>query len=178
MTIDELLQSTSRFELGSMPEADALTELDALQEADLADVQVDAEHGVVALLFDLRSALQFRMANTAVLVLRGATDFEWAHGQQHPHHREAHYVMSSSTAVDGNRLAIEVVCLRGWRVRANCQAAEFFVGDIPGLSEAPPNFVEDTPATIEAGMPSWSSPFEAHWATFIHPRPMSDGFDG
>jgi hypothetical protein len=50
-------------------------------------------------------------------------------------------------------------------------SAEFFVGDIPGLPEAPPDFTEDDEETVAAGMPAWNAPFHPIWATFIDPHP-------
>jgi hypothetical protein len=58
MRIEELLVDPRRREHAAMPEADALTESDALQEAQLLDVRLDALRSTVWLLFDCRGALQ------------------------------------------------------------------------------------------------------------------------
>jgi hypothetical protein len=71
MSIDELLNDPARRDQAAMPEMDALVDGDALQEGDLVDVRFDADGSSVAMLLDLRAALQFRVASTAVLVLRG-----------------------------------------------------------------------------------------------------------
>jgi hypothetical protein len=169
MRISELLNSPTRRDHAAMPEMDALVDLDALQEADLVDARFDAESSSVVMLFDLRTALQFRLANTAVLVLRGVDEFHWSAGEPRGPRPVAHYVMSSKPGVDRNRFTLELVCLRGWRLNAIASAAEFFVGDIPGLSEAPPNFAEDDERTIADSMPAWDSLFKPEWATFLDP---------
>ena len=63
--------------LGS-PEMDPLTEKDALQEARLNEVTFDAVRGRLGLLFDLRGALQLRMAYTGLLVLGGVKNLAGA----------------------------------------------------------------------------------------------------
>lgn len=170
MSIDELLRSSSRREHAAMPESDALTEVDGLQEADLVDARFLAGESSLALLFDLRTALQFRMANTAVLVLREVATFDWSCAEPRGRGRVAHYVMSSRPDVKAGCFALEMVCLRGWRLSAIASSAEFFVGDVPGLPEAPPNFIEDDESTIVSGMPSWASTFKPGWATFLDPE--------
>ncbi|MDA8044450.1 MAG: hypothetical protein M0Z30_04310 [Actinomycetota bacterium] len=169
MSITELLNDPGRRDHASMPEMDALVDADALQEADLVDVRFDAGSSSVALLLDLRTALQFRLANTAVLVLRDVKELYWAADEPQGARRIAHYIMSSKPGVDLNRFALEVVCLRGWRFRATGLTAEFYVGDVPGLPEAPPNFAEDDWQAITVGMASWDSLFKPGWATFLDP---------
>jgi hypothetical protein len=59
MRIDKLLEDPGRREHAAMPEADALTDTDALQEATLLEVRLDALRSTVWLLFDCRGAVQF-----------------------------------------------------------------------------------------------------------------------
>ena len=173
MTIDELLKSPKRRDHAAMPETDALTEIDGLQEADLVDVKPVVGEASLAVLFDLRTALQFRMANTAVLVMRGVGQVHWTCDEPRTLHRVAHYVMGSNPDVRGSLFSLELVCLGGWRLSAVASSAEFFVGDVPDLPEAPPNFIEDDEGTITAGMPTWGSMFKPEWATFLDPSPSS-----
>lgn len=69
MNITELLRDEDRRRFAAQQEADALREVDSLQEAQLLDVQVDALRSRACLLFDCRGALQIEMGNTAVLVV-------------------------------------------------------------------------------------------------------------
>jgi hypothetical protein len=77
MRIEELLVDPRRREHAAMPEADALTQSDALREAQLLDVRFDALRSSVWLLFDCRGALQIEMGNTAVIVAHGLRRFSW-----------------------------------------------------------------------------------------------------
>ena len=169
MTIDELLRSPQRRDHAAMPETDALTELDGLQEADLVDARFVASEASLAVLFDLRGSLQFRMANVAVLAMRDVRHVDWTCAEPRGPRWVAHYVMGSKPDILKDLFKLELVCLRGWRLSAMATSAEFFVGDVPGLPEAPPNFVEDDERTIMEGMPAWDSTFKPEWATFIDP---------
>jgi hypothetical protein len=167
MTIADLLADPARRDHAAMPESDALTDIDGLQEADLVDVCFDARESTLVMLLDLRTALQFRLANTAVLAMRDVRHVEWNGNEPERGSRVAHYVMSSKPSVTGGRITIEIACLGGWRLAATASSAEFYVGDVPGLPKAPPNFARDDETTIAAGMPRWASTFEPAWATFI-----------
>jgi hypothetical protein len=57
MRIEELLVDPRRREHAAMPEADALTQSDALREAQLLDVRFDALRSSVWLLFDCRGGI-------------------------------------------------------------------------------------------------------------------------
>jgi hypothetical protein len=154
-----------------MPEADALTDVDALQEANLVDVRLLAHESSVAAIFDLRTALQFRMANTALMVMHGLRHVEWHGVEALGSSRIAHTVVSSEPNATQGLFTFGLVCLHGWRLTAVAGSAEFFVGDVPELPEVPPDFVEDDDETIEKGMPSWNSSFAPGWATFLEGLP-------
>src|SRR4051812_7788129 len=98
MSIEALLLDPARRDFAGQPEADLLTERDALQEAGLVGFRVDAGLSRVEVLFDLRQALQFREANTAVLVAHGIDKVEWSGPGRQPYRRMAHPVMSSIPA--------------------------------------------------------------------------------
>lgn len=171
VTIDELLADPRRRKYAAVPESDALTEENSLQEADLVDAKFNLLGGSLAMLFDLRVSLGFRMANTAVLVIRDVLRVELQSQEAPGIERIAHLVMSSKPGVSDRLFSFELRCLRGWRLNAMATSAEFFVGDIPGLPEAPPDFTEDDEETVAAGMPAWNAPFHPIWATFIDPHP-------
>ncbi|MGZ6897310.1 MAG: hypothetical protein ACXVJZ_07720 [Acidimicrobiia bacterium] len=167
MIVEDLIEYPLRRAYAAMPEMDALTETNALQEADLVGIRCDVSRSVVGLLFDLRSALQFRMANTALLVARGVGRFAWTAGVPKGRGRMAHYVMSSRPDNRDHRFSIAIGCLQACTVELTAASAEFFVGDISDLPEAPPDFGRDDEATINAGTPGWGSRFEPGWATFL-----------
>lgn len=167
VTIEALLDDPGRRAYAAQPEADLLTERDALQEAHVLGIRVDAGESRVAVLFDLRQALQFREGDTAVLVAHGVEKLEWSGAGSQRSHRMAHPVMSSIPGHSHGRVRLVLECLRGARLEVVAASGEFFVGNVPGLPEAPPNLVEDDESKIRAEMQGWSSPFEPEWATFL-----------
>jgi hypothetical protein len=86
--------------LGS-PEMDPLTGKDALQEARLNEVTFDAVRGRAGVLFDLRGALQLRMAYTGLLVLGGVEKFSWSSEQRHTARTAWNVVASLPVNEDG-----------------------------------------------------------------------------
>lgn len=72
ITVEELLSRNAGLRrFAAQPEMDSLTEDDALQDAYLLDVRIDALRCTVGLLFELRAALQLREASTGVLIAHG-----------------------------------------------------------------------------------------------------------
>lgn len=77
MRIEDLLIWPGRKSLGGQPESDALREEDALLEAALVDVRIDAINSTAWLLFDLKGAINLEIGNTAVVAVHGVTDLQW-----------------------------------------------------------------------------------------------------
>src|SRR6516225_6275653 len=78
MRLRDLLMGDVMGALVGSPEMDPLTEMDALQEARLNEVIFDAVNRHAGLLFDLRGALQLRMAYTGLLVLGDVEGLRWS----------------------------------------------------------------------------------------------------
>jgi hypothetical protein len=171
VSIDELLKDPRRRSYAAIPETDALTEKSGLQESDLVDAKFDLFGDSLAMLFDLRVSLGFRMANTAVLVMRQVLHLELSSKEPPGPERIAHLVMSSNPDVQDRLFTFTLGCLGGWSLNAIATSAEFFVGDIPNLPETPPDFSEGDAETVAAGMPSWDASFHPMWATFIDRHP-------
>lgn len=174
IALEELLRpdpALRRYE--SQPEMDPLTEDDALQEAQLLDVRFDALRSTVGLLFELRLALQLRLANTGVLVAWGVRELSWSTGGQAPVSRFA-WVVAGSTIGTSNRLF--ELRLAGLRPAAGlgltAESAAFFAGEVPGL-ERIPDYVSDDEPTVRANLANWHSKFEPVHAVFLDPAPAS-----
>ena len=171
MIIEALLETASRRRLGSQPEADALTEQDALLEADLVGIRVREKQAHADLLFDLRTSNCYRDADTAVLSVGGVIEFEWKRGTESSGGWESQLVMRSTPSTSGDQFTFSAVCLRGWDVRIVGRSAEFFVGDTVGLPDVQPNFGSDDESTIRRGMQNWMSDLDVVAATFIDGSP-------
>ena len=165
MTIEELLRDAGRREFAAVPEADALTDEDALQEAYLVNMRVDVVSGQAWLLFDCRGALQIEMGNTAVLVVRGLRSVSWD-GEKYRQHRTQRSIVAWSPSSSGDGWQVEAGTEPSGRLVLAGVEAEFFVGDVPGGDDPPPNFIDATDEELRAGLPDWSSDFDPVHASF------------
>src|ERR1700712_4800213 len=111
MNVADLLKDSGRRRYAGVPEADALVHADALQEADLRDVNLNLATSSVSMLFDLRAALQFRMANVAVIKLVGVRSVSMVDCDPPGDDWYTHYVMSSKPELEGNLFSLGVSCL-------------------------------------------------------------------
>lgn len=170
ITIEDLLAPDSRWrKFASLPEMDPLTEGGALQEAQLLDVRFDALRSTAGLLFELRTALQLREANTGVLVARGVRELAWSLGGYSPRPRQAWAVLSSVVGTE-NRLFKTRLSGIYEQLDLVAESAAFFAGDVPGL-ERIPDYVSDDEATVRANLANWRSKFVPVRAVFLDPAP-------
>lgn len=146
---------------------DPLTEEDALQEARLNEVLFDAVHARTGLLFDLRGALQLRMAYTGLLVLGGVERFSWA-GERRTTIRTAWNVVSSVPINKDGVISLRLFFFPDAELTVIARSAAFFAGEVPGLPDRPPDFA-GSDEEVAAGMASMDSLFEPNQATFIEP---------
>jgi hypothetical protein len=138
------------------PDSDPLTVEDALQEAQLIDVRFEAIESRIALLFDLRMALQLRLGNAGVLVLRDVETLMWSQ-EARPTSRTAWNVVGSSPSVDGATLDLKLYFAPNAELRAIAHGwAEFYELEMPDLPATPPDYMREDDSTIEAGIPGWS----------------------
>jgi hypothetical protein len=172
ITVEELLRPDPALRrYGSQPEMDPLTEDDALQEAQLLDVRFDALRSTVGLLFELRTALQLREANTGVFVARGVRELSWSTGGRSPAARFAWVVAGSAIGTANRLFELRLAGLRpGAGLGLVAESAAFFAGDVPGLDRIP-DYTEDDEATIRAQLAGWHSEFVPVHAVFLDPAP-------
>lgn len=154
--IQLLTKDAGMVSTGAPPDSDPLTVEDALQEAQLIDVRFEAIGSRIALLFDLRMALQLRLGNAGVLVLRDVETLMWSQ-EARPTRRTAWNVVGSSPSVEGATLDLKLYFAPNAELRATAHgAAEFYEVVMPDLPTMPPDYTRDDDATIEAGIPGWS----------------------
>jgi hypothetical protein len=164
MDIQEFLQSDARYAVEGEPEADALREVDALQESALVDMRMNFVESTVWVLLDCRGSLNVPEANTAVLVLLGVNHASW----QLP----ATGTFAWQTVIDwkvsdvDGGIELFIGLLAGGDVVVRAAGGEYFVGDVPGGDDAPPDFTTSTHAQVRAGMAGWSSEFSPRGASF------------
>lgn len=170
--IEDLLLPDSRWrEYAAMPEMDPLAEDDALQEAQLLDVRFDAIRSTAGVLFELRTALQLREANTGVLILRGVRALAWTSGSRET--ERTAWTVGGSVVTSRDRLfglELGLWPAPGAQLTLVSESAAFLVGDVPGLDRIP-DYLNDDEVTIRAQLASWQSELEPVSAVFLDPAP-------
>lgn len=164
MRIAEFLVSPARLDIVGPVDMDALTETDALLEAALLEVSLDVTTGETRLLFDCRGALQIRGGNTAIVVVRGVSEFRWTTVARERRTWQA--VMSWEPRPHPSGLAISAALAPDADLHVIGSGGEFYVGDIPGGDEPPPNFASASPEEIRRGLASWSSDIDVLGASY------------
>ena len=167
LTPRELIAGAPVAAMVGSPEMDPLTEEHALQDARLNEVLFDAVNMRAGLLFDLRGAMQLRMAYTGLIVLGGVEAFTWR--------AERRFTKRFSWNVDASRpdnkdgvVSLRLTFYHGAGLTVVARGAAFYAGDVPGLPDRVPDFAWSD-AEVAAGMASMDSPFEPTQATFIEP---------
>jgi hypothetical protein len=61
----------------------------------------------------------------------------------------------------------------GARLTLAAASAAFFVGDVHGLPEAPPDYSQADRGSIMAKVAGWNSPFDPVSAVFLDPAPVA-----
>jgi hypothetical protein len=163
----DLFHDPRRRSYASMPEMDALTEPDALQEAALVDVRLSALDNSVGLLFDLRGALQLQDGDTAILIAREVARMSWDALSRSG--RTWYATTRSVPDTSGDRFAFSLGLVPDARLTLEAAGAEFYVGAMAGVDGPPPDLVADDDATVLSGMPRWDAAFEPSAASFLDP---------
>ncbi|NYE96240.1 hypothetical protein FHU41_002490 [Psychromicrobium silvestre] len=174
ITIEDLLLPDPGLRwYGAQPEMNPLTEDDALQEAQILDVRFDALRSTVGVLFELRTALQLRQANTGVLIARGVREISWSTGGQSPRPRFAWVVAGSTIGIADRLFDLRLSGLHpGAQLVLVAESAAFFTGDVPGLDRIP-DYGEDDEATVRSNLAQWNSEFEPKQAVFLDAAPVT-----
>lgn len=123
----------------------------------------------VWLLFYCRGALQIEMGNTAALVVRSVSSFQWSGQSRGP--RTWRAVVGWEPRVEAGGWILTAHLNPGGRLEIAGAGAEFYVGDVPGCDDAPPDFLDATDEELRTGLAGWSSEFKPVHASFLDPRP-------
>lgn len=165
VNVSAMLTSAERRKLPASRETENLLNGGMLEGAALFDLRFNVVECTAWLLFDCKGALQIRGGNTAVVVLRAVRALEWhtpALGPRMWQRVEGWATNSISASERVLTLALEV-----GDVRASFSAAEFFIGDVPGGDEAPPDFEEASDEEMTTRLQNWNSEFESVSASFF-----------
>ncbi|MGA5711289.1 hypothetical protein ACPCK8_33290 [Streptomyces cellulosae] len=135
---------------------DPLLEADALQEAGLLDCRVCPLTGRAGLLLDMRTALQYRTGDAALLVVRGLASFRWS---EDPLERDltSFAIMSSTPSASRRGWRMDLGLFPDGRLSVAGVAAEFHLLEAAGVPPAPPDYTDRTLSEIREDLPWWDS---------------------
>ncbi|MBP5938319.1 hypothetical protein [Streptomyces acidiscabies] len=137
-------------------EPDALREADALQEAQLLDSRVCPLTSTAALLFELRTSLQFDAGNAALLVVRGLRSFAWSSSVV-PVPFAALTVVSGLPDPAAGVFRARFDFFPAARLEVVGSQADFYVLEVDGIGDVPPDYSGTDHERIARELPSWSS---------------------
>jgi len=154
--ISSLIENGEYVSSAGSLDADPLRVVDALQEAQLLDCKVSPLIATAALLFELRTALQIDVGNSAVLVVRGLRRFSWSWLAGYKS-LVAASIMSSTPKFDLGSFHMELGLFPDADLVVVGNSAEFYVLEVDGIGKAPPDYVDDDLTSIRGALPTWSS---------------------
>ncbi|MFT3944834.1 MAG: hypothetical protein QM705_13560 [Ancrocorticia sp.] len=171
MKIRDLLLIDPAFAAGvsAIPsDANPFKEEAALQEAQLLDFRFDALAGVAGLLFELRQSLQPWESNTGVLVADRVSAFAWSGPKREPGVMALPIVGSEFSVKEGAfKLTLDVWLGPGAELSLSAGNAAFYTGNVPGLTQAPPDYTENDRSMLIGQIPAWDSLFEPTGASWL-----------
>ncbi|MEK2479128.1 hypothetical protein [Streptomyces noursei] len=139
--------------------------MDALQEAQLLGSRVCHLTSTAALLFELRTSLQFEEGNSALLVFRGLRSFDWSLPiKQAP--LAALTVASSVPGQLGESFYVRFEFFPEAYLSVVGDLAEFYVLELEGIGEVPPDYSSMELTQVQDALPSWSSACSLLQASF------------
>ncbi|MFE4856927.1 hypothetical protein [Streptomyces sp. NPDC056670] len=135
---------------------DPLREHDALLEVGLLDCRVCPLTGRSGLLLDMRTALQYRTGNAALLVVRGMRSFRW---RETPPNTELFNfsVGSSSPTATAEAWRIDLGLFIDGELSIEGKSADFYLLNADALPDAPPNYSGRGLDEVRHALPWWDS---------------------
>lgn len=165
MNIEDLLWTPLATDRSVLPEIDPLVEDDMLMETQLLDAHVSHVGSVAALLIEFRTGLQFDDGNTALLVVRGMREYLW-HSSSVAQSLLAWTILGSEPRVSQNTFRLDLSFYPDATLRLEGSSAEFYVLEVPGISDAPPDYTNQDFPGVSDSLPRWSSLCSVLQSTF------------
>ena len=156
ISIDDLVMAGPGPSAVPAVDMDPLGEDDALQEAQLLDSRVCQLASVAVLLFELRTALQIDVGNAGLLVVRGLRSFAW-NSSKMPTPLTALTVISSVPERSDGSFRARLDFYPDAQLDLVGDVAEFYVLDVEGIGDTPPDYSDADRRSIQTALPSWSS---------------------
>lgn len=136
---------------------------DALREAQIVGVRLDAINSLAGILFDLRTSLHLDESNTGVLVVGGVTGLQWA-ARSGQSGKIAWTVVGSEIRSGGTGVEIGLRLHPDGELRVSGASAVFHAVDVPDLKTIP-DYLADSEEEIRQMTPQWESPVRVNRTT-------------
>ncbi|MEU3826596.1 hypothetical protein GT045_05625 [Streptomyces sp. SID486] len=140
------------------PEAaawDPFAQDDVLHDTQLLDARVCPTANRAALLFDMRTASYFPTGNAALVVVRGLQAFHWTGAAQSLPLMAFSVMSSRMSAVSGGGLRMDLEFFPDGEFSVSGERADFYLLEVRGISEAPPNYVDSRLDEVRHALPWW-----------------------
>lgn len=166
MNIYDFVHSPDRFALRPQPSTNALVTRNAVMEGALHNILVEAYTDTIWLVIDLRGVVTTLDANNTALVgYHGVRNMSW--GDENPFQRGwlTIWLWEPQLQIPGE-LGVSITLNRS-TMKIVATSGEFHVGDVPGASDAPPDFLrasnEELYAGMQGAMSSFSPEASSYW---------------
>lgn len=155
--IEGIFTRQDQFQSTGPIDCDPFTQDDALFDTQLLDCRVCPTTNRVALLLEMRTAEFFPQGNAAVLVIHGLQAFHWE-GTLTGRPLTAFSVQEyKSVIASSGEVRLDLGFFPGGSLSVAGDRADFYLLDVPGIPQAPPNYTERTLSQVRDGLPWWDS---------------------
>jgi hypothetical protein len=155
VTIAELWRSATPPLDVAPVESDPFTNESALDDAQVLDLRYDGVNGIAGVLLELRVAMGFTEGNAALLVARGVEALTWR--SEIVEHRIARHVGPVVAERGGPGVRLSLNLGQSASVAIMARRAAFYVLEVAGIGDAPPDYGQNDEAAVQAGLPQWTS---------------------
>lgn len=154
--IEDLFIQEANGTLGNPIDWDPLQEPNALQEVGLLDCRVCPLTGRAGLLLDMRTALQYRTGNAALLTISGLRSFQWR--EVPPALELMSFTIMSSTPLASNGVCrMDIGLHPDGQLSISGGQAGFYLLEASGLPEGLPDYTDRSLGEVRRYLPWWNS---------------------
>ncbi|MFE5513014.1 hypothetical protein ACFQ9J_20970 [Streptomyces sp. NPDC056529] len=154
--IEDLFTETATAAPANPIDWDPLREADALQEVGLLDCRVCPLTGRAGLLLDMRTALQYRTGNAAVLVVSGLSSFQYSE-ESLERDLLPFAIMSSTPLPTRRQWQMRLSLFPDGELSMTGARADFHLLEAEGLPPAPPDYTGRHLNDVKPELPWWNS---------------------
>lgn len=131
---------------------------DILLESELLDIRIDTRRRLTGILFEMRTALQYRGAEAALYIARNTTSVEWnADTLRRPEYSIAFPIEQSQVRKTTEGVLLNLQTMFNVGLTVCSQSSSFYLLNVPTLPLSPPDYSEGPQEIIENSLPRWET---------------------